>query len=123
MDRIVGYPMGGDLEELWEVVRASHAAAGTEVTVNDLPLAVRSYEPSRDSREPVLPTLADAVRKVQKDLVVETLRRTKNNRAEAARCLDVTRAKILRLIDELGLEPPGREPPGREPLAADDETV
>lgn len=119
LDRIVGYPMGGDLEELWEVVRASHAAAGTEVTVNDLPLAVRSYEPARDSREPVLPTLADAVRKVQKDLVVETLRRTKNNRAEAARRLDITRAKILRLIDELGLDENSVDGPAMDKLADD----
>ena len=101
LDALVIYPWPGDFEELDESIRhAVRAATQPRIGVEHLPLAIRSYRPGTaadDRDQPQLP-LEDALRRYESRLIREALEASGGNRAEAARRLGVSRAKLIRRL-------------------------
>ena len=101
LDALVIYPWPGNYEELDQAVRhASRACRGETLAPQDLPLAVRSYRPSAGSVEG-LPQidLDQAVAKFEQQVITGTLEAVNGNRAEAARRLNISRARLLRKLE------------------------
>ena len=101
--RLVIYPWPRNYEELDEAIRhAARTATGQSIAVEHLPLAIRSYRPGQNpslSKSPNVP-LDQAVQRYELRLIHEAIEAAGGNRAEAARQLGISRARLLRKIDE-----------------------
>ena len=107
LDRLAAYPWPGNLDELAEVVRESHArAARAQITSRDLPkqihLAADAAQRPRRSEEPI--DLEAFLQSVEKELIDRALARSKGNKSKAARLLGLTRPRLYRRMVQLGLE-------------------
>lgn len=113
IDRLLLYPWPENWEELQAAVRhAARVAGGSMVQVNDLPLAIRSFRASSTAVAPpiVQTDLDDAVRQFEREKIELALQAADGNRAQAARILGISRARLLRKCQELASEdeaPPG----------------
>ncbi|MEM0927452.1 MAG: helix-turn-helix domain-containing protein, partial [Planctomycetota bacterium] len=64
------------------------------------PLAIRSYRPNAETPVGQLSIDLDReVAKYERELITQTLEVTEGNRAEAARRLGISRARLLRKLD------------------------
>ena len=75
---------------------------GQRVGIEHLPLAIRSYRPGENpalARRAAI-SLDDAVERYEFRLIQEALEAAGGNRAEASRRLGISRARLLRKIDE-----------------------
>ncbi len=102
LDALVTYPWPGDFAELDAAIRhAVRSTRGDIISPEHLPLAIRSYR-NRESPKQESPTVAldEAVSRYEWRLIQDALAATDGNRAEAARRLGVSRARLLRKIDE-----------------------
>ena len=103
INAIVIYPWPGEFEELEHSIRhAARAAKEDVVGMEHLPLTVRSYRPGNpvavDKLAPV--DLDQTVAEYEWSLIDAMLQSTGGNRAEAARRLGISRARLLRKIDD-----------------------
>lgn len=107
MDAIVTYPWPNNFSELAETIRyAAARAASDSISIEHLPLAVRTYRPADPNQsdssvfkgEPV--KLDDAVGQFEQTLIREAVDAAGGNRAEAARYLGISRARLLRKLDQ-----------------------
>lgn len=106
LEALLRYPFPGELEELTAIVEeVASTATGSMVTAADLPRKV-SYAADANS----LPDLVaedvnlDAfLAEVETELIARALKQSKGNRAQAARSLGVSRGKLLRRIEQLGI--------------------
>lgn len=103
IDAIVIYPWPGEFEELEHSIRhAAGAAKDSVISLEHLPLTVRSYRPGNpvaiDKLAPV--DLDETVAEFERSLIDSMLQSTGGNRAEAARRLGISRARLLRKIDD-----------------------
>ncbi|KAA1260719.1 Transcriptional regulatory protein ZraR [Rubripirellula obstinata] len=103
LDAMVIYPWPGQFDELDHSIRhAARSATSDAIGPADLPLAIRSYRPG----DPLLIAkhaavdLDKAVASFEQRLIDQTLDSTGGNRAEAARRLGISRARLLRKIGE-----------------------
>ncbi|KAA5540947.1 hypothetical protein FYK55_18720 [Roseiconus nitratireducens] len=103
LDALVLYPWPDNLRELDQAVRqAMRACRGEVVQPDHLPLAVRSYRPNEGVPVSAQSVDLDAtVARFEADLIRKTLDESDGNRAEAARRLNVSRARLLRKIESL----------------------
>ena len=103
-DALVIYPWPGDFEELDATIRhAVRASRGPTIAPEDLPLAVRSFrpaDPSADFDEWADTSLEEALGAFERRLIRQALDATGGNRAEAARRLGISRAKLLRRLSD-----------------------
>lgn len=140
---LAGWSWRGNLDELYEVVRAAHAAAATPVVqLGDLPAGLRSAgERLANPPQPVADLNLDRILgEAERRLIELALRRTKSNKSRAAALLGIHRPRLLRRMEQLGLtaaggtakagesppredstgpELPGAELPGAEPAEED----
>ncbi len=103
LDAIVTYPWPENFDELHAAMRhAAHRANRGAIGVEHLPLAVRSYRSGDNPASQKLRrvSLDDAVARFEMRLIDEAIEATGGNRAEAARRLGISRARLLRKIDE-----------------------
>lgn len=104
LDALVVYPWPGEFDELDAAIRhAVRIARRGVIGPEELPLAIRSYRPSDPAGPSSRPTIAldDAVRRFERKLIEEAIEASGGNRAEAARQLGISRAKLIRrLADE-----------------------
>ncbi|MBM4004178.1 MAG: hypothetical protein FJ295_12960 [Planctomycetes bacterium] len=109
---LAAYPWPGELDELSQVVNESVAnCAGSMVGVGDLPASIRAWGQAQHRMRPVARRMVydDAVAELQRELIAAALARSRNNRAKAAKLLGLSRARLLRLIEQLGLDAPPLE--------------
>ena len=103
LDALVIYPWPHNNEELEEAIRHSiRNATGSVIACEHLPLAIRSYQPGsilKRAKHPKL-SLDDALQKYELRLIQETLESADGNRAEAARRLGISRARLIRRLDD-----------------------
>ena len=109
IESLLRYGWPREIAELNEVVAAAAANAKTAmIEVLDLP---KKLAYAADAA--VLPDIIDEqvnldefMAEVESELISRALRHTKGNRAQAARALGVSRGKLLRRIEQLGIESP-----------------
>jgi len=108
LDALVLYPWPGNVDELKEtIVFATNKARQSSIAAEDLPLAVRSYRPGSIPGKPLKGgtasddrSLDEAVRRYELRLIREALENANDNRSEAARRLGISRARLIRRLEE-----------------------
>jgi DNA-binding NtrC family response regulator len=103
IDQLLVYPWPANFEELDAAMR--HAVAvcsGAAIGPEHLPLAIRSYRPGEPitQAEPIEPDLDRAVERYELKLIRAAVEACGGNRAEAARRLGISRARLLRRLEE-----------------------
>lgn len=106
LDALCAYAWPENLDELHAVVReAFRRATGPQIALADLPETVRrAAETKRPERPVESMKLDELLADVEREAIVRALRASKGNKARAARLLGVARARLLRRIEQLGLE-------------------
>jgi len=107
IESLLRYGWPREVTELKEVVEESAASAkGSLIGIEDLP---KKLEYAADAA--ALPDLVvedvnldEFMAEVESELITRALQQAKGNRAQAARSLGVSRGKLLRRIEQLGLE-------------------
>lgn len=104
LDALLLYPWPDNLRELDQAIRhAARSCRSDSIGVEHLPLAIRSYRPNEEI--PLAKQTLDldqAVASFESELIQRTLDAADGNRAEAARRLNISRARLLRKLDALG---------------------
>jgi DNA-binding NtrC family response regulator len=109
LEALTSLPWLGNVRELADVVRDACArAAGTRITLQDLPDRVRTVNqtaahPARQD-EPIV--LDQFLAEIEREVIQRALRRARGNKAQAARLLGVPRPRLLRRLTQLGLTEP-----------------
>ena len=113
LDALVQYPWPFNHDELDNAIRhAIQNASGNVIACEHLPLAVRSYQPgtSLQRNKTSKISLDNAIQRYELRLINETLEMADGNRAEAARRLGISRARLIRRLDDAS----NRESSGKE---------
>ena len=109
LNLLSAYPWPGELDELTQVVNEAVAhCPGAVVGVSDLPASIRAWGQAQHRLRPAERPIKfdDVVTELQRELITSALARCRNNRAKAAERLGLSRARLLRLIEQLGLVAP-----------------
>lgn len=123
LDDLAGYGWPGNLSELTDVVdQACDNAEGPLVTRADLPVIVRQALDARQHprREFVPIDLDNLLHELEAEVLRRALQAARGNKAQAARLLGISRARIIRRLDELNITIGGMklegdaEPPSEE---------
>ncbi|MCL2623397.1 MAG: sigma 54-interacting transcriptional regulator, partial [Planctomycetaceae bacterium] len=105
LDLLALYHWPGNMDELLHVVEASHASArGTLVRAADLPVRLRQAADAQaadDVEEQI--DLEHFLQSVEVELIQRALRVARGNKAKAARLLGMTRPRLYRRLEQLGL--------------------
>jgi transcriptional regulator with PAS, ATPase and Fis domain len=107
LDRLDAHAWPGNLDELAQVVAEAHAHCETpQITPGDLPqrlhLAAEAASHPRRKDEPIV--LGKLLAEIERELIARALKRSKGNKARAARLLGMTRPRLYRRMIQLGLE-------------------
>jgi len=102
------YYWPANLDELSQVIQAAfQATPETVITRDSLPLRLKTGIDAR-ALGPTLPSsirpLEQTLQQIETEQILQALEQTRNNRAEAARLLGLTRAKLYRRIEALGIK-------------------
>jgi transcriptional regulator with AAA-type ATPase domain len=106
LDALVIYPWPHNYEEMEDAIgHSTRTATGSVIGCEHLPLAIRSYQPGSIPKRAKNPriSLDDAIQRYELRLINETLESTDGNRAEAARRLGISRARLIRRLDDHSL--------------------
>ena len=108
LEQFQAYRWPGNLDELADVVRESRTGAEQSlVGVADLPFRFRTGLGAQNTsppRQPPIEPLADVLARVERDLILEALELTRHNKTRAAELLGLTRPKLYRRIEQLGID-------------------
>jgi DNA-binding NtrC family response regulator len=89
------YPFPGNVRELRNLLeRISVLAPGTKIEVWDLPIALRGEAPATEKTEEGEENLARAVARAEKDCIRRALKKTADNKTEAAAILGISRKNL-----------------------------
>lgn len=110
LDQFRRYHWPGNVRELRLVVEECHAAARGPIVVEaDLPFRFRTGRDAQKVGPPPRPRafhLAEYLESIERQEIERVLRECRHNRALAARCLGLTRARLYRRMQQLGLDSP-----------------
>jgi DNA-binding NtrC family response regulator len=120
LDLLALYSWPGELDELRQIIAAAHTAATSHaVTPVDLPAvihhAAKAAATPRRTIERIV--LDDLLTSIEKEAIVRALAQTGGNKSEAAELLGLTRPRLYRRMEQLGLAPPA---PKKAKTAEDD---
>ena len=112
VDRLVAHDWPGNVRQLRNVIeRAVILADGSELLATDLPPDLVSPKPDGGPLDEDAPVnLRDRVKRYERDLIVEALRRTDGNTKRAAHLLELPVRTLTYRIKALGIT---KEPPAR----------
>jgi transcriptional regulator with PAS, ATPase and Fis domain len=103
LDRLILYPWPDNFDELRAAIRhASSVCPTAAIGPDDLPLAIRSYRNHGITKpKPIVQTnLDDAMRDFELSKIRQAIEQSDGNRSEAARILGISRARLLRRLDD-----------------------
>jgi DNA-binding NtrC family response regulator len=107
MDLLAAYPWPGDVQELHEIITEAHnSAAGHLITARDLPRPIHQAQHAALFR-PAPPETIDLeglLAKIENQLIRRALEIAEGNKSKAAELLGMTRPKLYRRLEQLGLE-------------------
>ena len=104
-DALLAYPWPGSYEELANVLESSlQNSDGGEIGVPHLPIAIRT-SPSHFERPPAVEPIAldEVLEQVEKQLIMQALEYCKGNRTAASKLLSISRARMIRRLQQWGL--------------------
>ena len=107
LDCLASYDWPGDMDEFRSLIQqVAVVSKGPLVTTSDLPASFhQAIQPMSEITRPFEPIELDVLlAEVEGRLIRETLDHAKGNKAQAARWLGMSRARLLRRIQHLGLE-------------------
>jgi transcriptional regulator with PAS, ATPase and Fis domain len=109
VQRLTAYPWPKNLRQLRQAMQHSvqQAVLTSAVTPDHLPLAIRSHPSSVQDTvsEKIVPINLDAVLEgFEKTIISRALELSPRNRAQAARLLGISRPRLLRRIEQLGID-------------------
>lgn len=116
LERLAIYPWPGDVAQLATVVKEGWtAASGSQIGITDLPRWLNAVEAATAHPHKRLQTIVldDFLADVERELLSRALQRVRGNKAKAARLLGISRPRLLRRMEQLGLRPP------QEPFSAE----
>jgi DNA-binding NtrC family response regulator len=112
MDALTLYPWPNDLDELAEAMSSALGrVVGDRIGREHLPLVVRSYrvgpnvssekkpEAEQSDSHFRIHSLDEAVQKYERELIDRAMKAAEGNKAEAARRLGISRARLLRKLE------------------------
>ena len=111
VELLMAYPWPENVAELARAMEEAvrHAVLVASIQVPHLPVAIRTYastlQPASSAELPSV-DLDQILLEVERTLLQRALKLSPRNRAQAARWLGVSRARLLRRIEQLGLEKP-----------------
>lgn len=103
LDRLLLYPWPHNFEELDAAIRhAGSVCRASTIGPDDLPLSIRSFRSHGVSKpKPIVTSnLDDAMRDFELRKIHQALQVADGNRSEAARLLGISRARLLRRLDD-----------------------
>ncbi len=105
-DMLMNYSWPNGIGELVaSLSKAVEAAGHQEIQSEHLPLAVRTF-PSSALEHSVAPiNLEEYLSTVERHLILQAMQLHPRNRSSAAKMLGISRQKLLRRIEQLGIEP------------------
>ncbi|MFO0817346.1 MAG: helix-turn-helix domain-containing protein [Pirellulales bacterium] len=108
LELLTRYSWPGEARELFDlVIESCGRCLGTIVTVDDLPPLLRHAASAARIARPEPPVNLDKLLlEMEKEVIRRALRNARGNRARAARALGISRPRLLRRIEQLGLAPP-----------------
>ncbi|MCA9267947.1 MAG: hypothetical protein KDA41_05725, partial [Planctomycetales bacterium] len=104
MDALCFYPWPRNAAELGEAIAAAHQqAGGPQITLDDLPAHIRRAEQvfARGKLDEPPIALDEFLEEMERELIQRALARAKGNKTKAAELLGVSRARLLRRIEQL----------------------
>lgn len=107
IDQLVAYPWPENVDELAELVHGAwEIAAGPVILPGDLPEKIHfaANAQAHPPRQEESIVLDDFLADIERELLVRAIRKGKGNRAQAARLLGVSRARLLRRLDHFNIE-------------------
>jgi len=78
-------------------------APGKEITLNDLPDYLRGQRPQAGSLALEIPPQGISLEAVERDLILQALRRADWNQSQAARLLDISRKTLIYRMEKYNL--------------------
>jgi DNA-binding protein Fis len=108
LDAILAYPWPGDIEEFDRVMQeAIHRSQDYLLTERELPGSLRTYPSHVQRAEPLAPIdLEDVLQRIERQLIQQSMAHFPRNRTAVAGHLGISRAKLLRRLQQLGLAQP-----------------
>jgi DNA-binding NtrC family response regulator len=106
LDLLAAHSWPGNLDELAEAIQSAHAAArGPWIAPADLPEKLRMAEQAaaHAPRPPAAIVLDDALADAERELLRKALADARGNKSRAAKLLGITRPRLLRRMEQLGL--------------------
>jgi len=103
LDQLMLYPWPQNFDELDSSMRhAMSSCRGSAIGPEHLPLAIRSYRPGEPTgeQELVVSDLDAAMRRYELKMIESAVRAADGNRSDAARRLGISRARLLRRLDD-----------------------
>ncbi|MCA9040584.1 MAG: sigma 54-interacting transcriptional regulator [Planctomycetaceae bacterium] len=100
------YHWPGNLDELAATVREAYAnCLSSEIELEDLPFSFRAGRDAQQLTEPLKQQepLDVALKRIERELIEETLIDCRQNKTNAAKRLGLTRAKLYRRMENLGI--------------------
>lgn len=114
LDRMILYPWPRNYEELDAAIRnAARQCRGETIHIEHLPLAIRSFGSTaaeglvNEQKQTKIVPLDQALADAEKQFIELALERAGGNRAAAARLLEISRGRLLRRIEQLGIDDDG----------------
>lgn len=108
LDMLVAYPWPRNRMQLEETLSyaVENAVLTASIQPSHLPVQLRTFaghtSSQRDEFTPI--ELDQLLEQVEKKIILKAMQHSPRNRAEVARLLGISRARLLRRIDQLGLE-------------------
>lgn len=104
------YDWPGNLDELDRVLNHAHDRSGAPwITAADLPSSIQGHLGAAylvpGSALPPIPPLERVLEEVERELIEQAMRRAHNNKSRAADLLGISRPRLYRRMNELGLIP------------------
>jgi DNA-binding NtrC family response regulator len=101
LDALVVYPWPGNFDELSDAMRhAVRTASRSAIGVEHLPLAIRTFRVGGQPQPASVTSLDQTVRRYELRLIHAAVEAAGGNRAEAARQLGISRARLIRRLAE-----------------------
>ncbi len=109
---LLAYHWPGNVAELAAVIQTAHTAGkGAMLQTNDLPAALQSPNAAADSAGADSLKLDPLLERIERQAILDALRQAKGQRNMAAKLMGISRSRLYRRMEVLGiLQPAGGEP-------------